>query len=394
MSLLSFVNDRYAHAPGSAIRELKRFAELPGMISLAGGYPAPELMDAVGLQKVAGSLTEAAFSGALEYGGTEGSSALRAELARLSQARGVRAVADDVLVLSGSQQGIDLLARTLLSSGDTVLVEAPTYPAAISAFRFAGAQLQQIATDDDGLLLDDLERALVQYKPKLLYVVPTFGNPSGRTLAQHRRRAVLELAVRHHCLVIEDDPYGELWFDQPPPPSLYSMRDEVAGAEQVVTYLSSLSKTLAPGLRLGWMLGPPEVRRACVLAKQADDMHASTLTQAIAVAYLAQGLFAENLPRLRAAYRRRADALVNALRQQLGRRIEFTAPGGGMFVWARVPGVDTGERLQAAVARNVLFVPGVAFHAQEADRSTLRLSFASQGAAMLELGVARLSEAL
>jgi DNA-binding transcriptional MocR family regulator len=172
------------------------------------------------------------------------------------------------------------------------------------------------------------------------------------------------------------------------------MRSEVAGADTIIIYLSSLSKTLAPGLRLGWMLGPQHVRRACVLAKQADDMHTSTLTQAAAATYLADGLFAHNLPRLRAVYRRRADALVSALRTQLGDRIEFAAPEGGMFVWARVPGVDTAARLQAAVERNVLFVPGAAFHALEPDPATLRLSFASQDEAGLELGVSRLEAAL
>lgn len=394
MTHTSFVNDRYSNAPGSPIRELKRFTELPGMISLAGGYPAAELMDSSGLQKIFSSLSGPAFASALEYGGTEGAIALRTELARLSNSRGIAVEPGEVLTLSGSQQGIDLLARTLLSQGDTVLVEAPTYPAAISAFRFAGAALHQVATDDEGLVLEDLERALVRLKPKVLYTVPTFGNPSGRTLAEGRRRELLKLAVRHQCLVIEDDPYGDLWFDQAPPPSIYAMRHTVDGAERVVAYLSSLSKTLAPGLRLGWMLGPAELRRACVLAKQTDDMHASTLTQAAAAAYLSQGLFAENLPRLRSAYGKRAKALAHALSLQLGNRIEFTAPGGGMFVWGRAPGVDTAEWLKAAIERRVLFVPGSAFYAQDADNSTFRLSFASQDEAGIATGVSRLGEAL
>lgn len=394
MTHTSFVNDRYADAPGSPIRELKRFTDLPGMISLAGGYPAPELMDSGGLQRIFSRLSRSAFASALEYGSTEGTIALRTELARLSNSRGITVEPGEVLTLSGSQQGIDLLARTLLSKGDTVLVEAPTYPAAISAFRFAGAAIHQVATDDEGLVLEDLERAMIHLKPKVFYTVPTFGNPSGRTLSEGRRRELLKLAVRHRCLVIEDDPYGDLWFDQPPPPPLYSMRHAVDGAESVLTYLSSLSKTLAPGLRLGWMLGPAELRRACVLAKQTDDMHASTLTQAAAAAYLAQGLFAENLPRLRSIYGTRSKAMVRALSLQFGSRIEFSTPGGGMFVWGRAPGVDTTVWLKAAIDRSVLFVPGSAFYAQEADNATFRLSFASQDEAGISVGVSRLVEAL
>ncbi|MBT2323646.1 PLP-dependent aminotransferase family protein [Variovorax paradoxus] len=394
MRTYSFVNERYASAPGSPIRELKQFSELPGMISLAGGYPAPELMDAGGLQQIFSRFASAEFGRALEYGGTEGAMALRVELARLSSARDMAVEPADVLTLSGSQQGIDLLARTLLSPGERVLVEAPTYPAALSAFRFAGASIHQIATDDEGLVIDAFEAALLRLKPKLLYIVPSFGNPSGRTLGEARRRALLALAVRHRCLVVEDDPYGELYFDQAPPPSLYGLRQAVDGAERMVIYLSSLSKTLAPGLRLGWMLGPADVRRACVLAKQTDDMHASTLTQAAAAAYLKQGLFLEHLPQLRRAYAARAQALVRALREHLGERIRFTEPGGGMFVWARLPGVDSTQWLKSAIERRVMFVPGAAFFAQAPDPACFRLSFASQDEAGLALGVTRLAEAL
>lgn len=389
----SFVNARYADAPGSPIRELKRFMELPGMVSLAGGYPASALMDAAGLQAILTGLSPSDFTRALEYGSTEGSTGLRTELAKLSSLRGMVVDASDVLTLSGSQQGIDLLARTVLTQGDTVLVEAPTYPAAISAFRFAGAEIRQVNTDEEGLVLEDLERCMVEHRPRILYTVPTFGNPSGRTLGEGRRREVLRLAVRHRCLVIEDDPYGDLWFDHPPPAPIYALRHDVAGADEVAVYLSSLSKTLAPGLRLGWMLGPAALRRACVLAKQTDDMHASTLTQAVACAYLSHGHFQHNLPRLRASYRSRAQTLANSLALRLGEHVQFTAPDGGLFVWVRAPGIDTAAWLQAAIARQVMFVPGAAFFAQAPDTACLRLSFASQDEAGIELGVARLAEA-
>jgi DNA-binding transcriptional MocR family regulator len=394
MTLDAFVNARYANAPGSPIRELKRYAELPGMISLAGGYPAPELMDAAGLQKALAGLSMSAFASALEYGGTEGSLALRTELAQLSTRRGMPTEPADVLALSGSQQGLDLLARTLITEGDVVLVESPTYPAALSAFRFAGATVRQVAADEEGLDMAALERALVQHKPKFLYTVPTFGNPSGKTLGPARRRRLLELAVQHDCLVVEDDPYGDLWFDAPPPPPIHSLLDQVPGAARIAIYLSSLSKTLAPGLRLGWMLGPAAIRRACVLAKQTDDMHASTLTQAAAAAYLGAGQFQANLPRLRQAYGRRAAALVNGIRQRLGDRVALVVPAGGMFVWARCEGLDTTAWLQPAIRKGVLFVPGAAFFAEQPVEGTFRLSFASQDEAGLAVGAARLADSL
>jgi 2-aminoadipate transaminase len=371
-----FVNTRYRDAPGSPIRELNRFTHLPDMLSLAGGYPDPALMDAQALQRLLVGLPASDFAAALKYGGTEGEELLRLELAKLSATRGLRTMATDILTLSGSQQGIDLLARTVLNEGDTVLVEAPTYPAALSAFRIAGARIHQLPSDQQGLVLDGLEDALIQHRPKLIYIVPTFGNPTGRTLPLERRHALLALAVKYNCLVVEDDPYGELWFDVAPPPAIYSLRDRIRGAEHCCIYLGSLSKIVAPGLRLGWMLGPADVRRACVLAKQTDDMHASTLTQVAAAHYLRQELLALQLPRLRAVYGARAKSLACVLREHLGDSIAFDEPAGGLFLWARVRGVDTSHWLHNAIRHQVMFVPGNAFFAHPTDPCTLRLSFA------------------
>ena len=391
-----FVRDVYRHAPGSPIRELKRYTELPGMISLAGGYPAPELMDVAGVQDVLGSLSGASLASALAYDATDGHMPLREALAALSTDRGMPSDAADVLVLTGSQQGIDLMARTVLAPGDVVLVEAPTYPAALSAFRLAGATVVEVAGDDDGVLPEALAEALATHAAKMLYLVPNFGNPSARVLAAERRRDVLALAVRHGCLVLEDDPYGDLWFDAPPPPSLYASRGEVAGAADVCVYLGSLSKTLAPGLRLGWMLGPAAIRRACVLAKQVDDLHASTLTQAMAARYLQEGRFAAHLPNLRAAYGARGRALSDALGQALEGRLTFAAPRGGMFLWARLDAADadTSSWLQAAIRHQVLFVPGAAFFADGKPSPWLRLSFASWAEDGLREGAQRLGASL
>jgi 2-aminoadipate transaminase len=390
----TFINAIYANAPGSPIRELKRYAELPGMISLAGGYPAPELMDVAVLQQIVVDLAPHDFGQTLEYGGTEGSLALRQQLAKLSTERGMQANASDVLTLSGSQQGLDLLARTITVKGDVVLVEAPTYPAALSAFRFAGAAIHQVALDEEGVILQDLEEAMATLRPKLFYTVPTFGNPTGLTLSPARRKAVLELGVRYDCLIVEDDPYSELYFDACPPQAIYAQREKVAGSERIAVYLSSLSKTVAPGLRLGWMLGSPDIRRACVLAKQTDDMHASTLTQALAAIYLSHGLLQRHLPLLRNKYGDRAKALAAALRSAFGSRIEFFEPQGGMFIWAKLGRVDTTKWLQQAIQNSVLFVPGAAFFAQISDPSTFRLSFATQDEPGLAIAADRLATAV
>jgi 2-aminoadipate transaminase len=390
----SFVKDVFRNAAGSPIRELKKYSERPGMISLAGGYPSNELMDAQGLQKVLQSFSHSEFSAALQYGGTEGLPALRAELAKLSHTKGLQVKADDLVVLSGSQQGIDLIARTLISPGDVVLVQAPTYPAALSAFRLAGATIHQLANDAQGICFDQLEATLQTLKPKLIYTVPTFANPSGKTLSKAHRLALLKLAVKYQCVVLEDDPYSDLWFDTPPPAPIFAMRHQVDGGENVCVYLSSLSKTLAPALRLGWILGPNDIRRACVLAKQSDDMQASTLTQTAAAAYLASGQFHKNLPKLRDFYALRAHTLASEINITMQGKITLTAPQGGMFIWCNAPGIDSSMWLQVAIKHNVMFVPGAAFFAHDPDASAFRLSFASQNLAGLHTGVQRLSQSL
>jgi 2-aminoadipate transaminase len=394
MDTTSFVKPVFLHAAGSPIRELKKYSDLPGMVSLAGGYPSNELMDAQGLQEVLQGLSRSEFSAALQYGGTEGTPALRCELATLSNQRGLQVDASELMVLSGSQQGIDLIARTLISPGDTVLVEAPTYPAALSAFRLAGAVIHQLENDANGICFDRLEATLIKLKPKLIYIVTTFANPSAKTMPPAHRHALLELAVKHQCLILEDDPYSELWFDTPPPAAIFAMRHQIDGGEKVCVYLSSLSKTLAPALRLGWILGPADIRRACVLAKQSDDMQASTLTQTAAAAYLASGQFHKNLPKLRDFYALRAHTLASEINITMQGKITLTAPQGGMFIWCKAPRIDTSMWLQVAIKHNVMFVPGAAFFAHDPDTSAFRLSFASQNLAGLHTGVQRLSQSL
>jgi len=282
----------FAQPAGSPIRELFPYLSRPGMISFAGGYPSPALFDAEGLREAAAQVfTDPAA--ALQYGPTEGQGPLRQALLALSQQRGIQAEPDQLLVTTGSQQAFDLLVRVLVQPGDVVLVEAPAYPAALQALKLAGAQIVELGMDAQGLQTDAIEASLAQLRagtrPKLLYTVPTFSNPRGSLLPLARRQALVDLARRHGFLVIEDDPYGELRFSDEAPTPLYALGRQRCGDDNPVVYLSSLSKTVAPALRVGWMVAPAALVRRCAIAKQTADLCTSPLAQAVAARYLQSG---------------------------------------------------------------------------------------------------------
>ncbi len=388
---------RMAGVASSAIRDLLAHAARPGMLSLAGGLAAADAFDVEGLR--AAALEALADPQAvLQYGPTEGWPALRSQLATLMAARGAPVDAARIVVTTGSQQALDLVARALVDPGDRVIVERPTYLAALQVFALAQARIDTIGTDADGARVDELPGfgtvAPAGTLPRLLYLVPNFGNPSGTTLAASRRRALLQWAVRHRVPIIEDDPYGELWFDAPPPASLLAGAREVPGAEAFVVHVSSLSKIVSPSLRVGWVVAPPALGGALVRAKQAMDLHTSTLSQALAERYLASGRLAMRLPVLRAHYARRRDALVDALAARFGDRLAINAPGGGMFLWARfADGSDTRALLARALAHDVMFVPGEPFFAHSPDPAALRLSFSNVAPDACAEAVARLARA-
>jgi 2-aminoadipate transaminase len=305
--------------------------------------------------------------------------------------RGLPTGADDLLVTGGSQQGLTLLATTLLEPGDTVLVENPTYLAALQCFGFAGARVVPVPTDDEGVLPGALEDLVRRERPKLLYLVPTFQNPTGRTLPLARRRAVAAVAGRLGLWIAEDDPYGELRFEGEQVPWIASLPE---AADRTVL-LGSFSKVMAPGMRLGWMRAPGALRRACVIAKQAADLHTSTVDQAAAARYLAEHDLDGHLARVRTAYRARRDALVDGLAAALPPGSSWNRPEGGMFVWARLPaGRDAAESLPAAVEQGVAYVPGAPFYAAAPDPAALRLSFTTHTPDEIREGLARLARAL
>ncbi|TSE21664.1 2-aminoadipate transaminase [Tepidimonas alkaliphilus] len=392
--------ERLAHVETSAIRELFKLLGKPGIISFAGGFPDAALFDVEGIREATLAALAANPGAALQYGATEGFDPLREQLAAFMAAKGARGVAPgDLIVTTGSQQALDLIGKTLVSPGDTVIVEAPTFLATIQCFRLYGAQLLTVPVDGQGADVDALERLIEQHRPKFVYLIPTFGNPSGAQMSLERRRRVLELAVRTRTLVVEDDPYGDLYFDTPPPPSLLALSHEVPGSRACLVHCGSLSKVLSPGLRIGWMVAPPELLAKATMCKQFSDAHTSTFAQATAAQYLASGRMPATLARVRGIYARRAAAMVEALRQELGAAIDFVPPRGGLFVWARLTGAggraaDGGELARRAIEQGVAFVPGAPFFARDPDPATLRLSFATVDEERIREGVRRLAAAL
>lgn len=380
---------------GSPIRELFKYLAEPGMISFAGGYPATNLFDAEGL-RIAQTRAYETTVQCLQYCPTDGLPSLKSEIIDLMSRRGVECAADQVMVTTGSQQGLDLLLRVLVAPGDLVMTEQPAYPATLQAFRLQQAKTVTIPVDSEGLdvgrLASLLESGAIA-RPKLLYTVPTFANPTGATLSLERRRALLKLAVKYRFLIVEDDPYGDLRFSGERLASLMALSAEVDGSRDWVLHFASLSKIVAPGLRIGWTVGPREIVRRCVIAKQTADLCSSPWTQAIAAEYLASGSMERHLPHITAAYRHKCEVLCVALRAELGDAIEFHAPQGGMFVWARVPGVDAAQLLARSIENKVLFVPGNAFFADNVDAMSLRLSFAAPGPQDIVEGVSRLKRA-
>jgi DNA-binding transcriptional MocR family regulator len=382
---------RAATVEASPVREILVLTARPEVISFAGGLPAPELFDAAGIRAAYDRVLADAPQRVLQYSTTEGDPDLRAAVAARLCARGLPTLPDDLLVTGGSQQGLTLLATALLEPGDVVLVENPTYLAALQSFRFAGARVIPVPCDAEGVDHAALTELVQRERPKLLYLVPNFQNPTGRTLPAARRRAVAEVAERHGLWIVEDDPYGELRFDGDPVAPIASYD---AAADRTVL-LGSFSKIMAPGMRLGWLRAPAALRRACVIAKQAADLHTSTVDQAAAARYLVDADLDAHLARVRAAYRERRDALLAGLADALPPGSTWNRPDGGMFVWATLPqGYDATALLPTAISHDVAYVPGRPFFATDPDAATLRLSFTTYTPDRIGEGMRRLAKAL
>ena len=383
----------------SAIRELFKLLGQPGIISFAGGFPDSAMFDVEGIAQASQKVLRDAPGSALQYGATEGFMPLREELAKFMALKGVSGLdPQELIVTTGSQQALDLVGKTLLEPGDVALVEAPTFLATIQCFKLYGPKVLGVPIDEHGVRVDILEEMIKLHRPKIVYLVPTFGNPSGALLSLDRRLKVLELARDTQTVIVEDDPYGDLYFGDTPPPSLLALSDQVPGSREWLVHAGSLSKVLSPGLRVGWLIAPSELLAKATMCKQFSDAHTSTFAQATAAAYLQSGRMPATLNKVRSVYAQRAKTMAQCLNQSLGEKISFSQPLGGLFFWARLTGANAGPKdgaafAKSAIAQGVAFVPGAPFYANDPDHSTLRLSFATSDEKLIEEGIARLSKA-
>jgi 2-aminoadipate transaminase len=379
---------RTHHMDASAIREILKVVSKPGMISLAGGIPAPESFPTNIVRELTDKVLSKYGAAALQYDTTEGFGPLREVLATHLKEVGIQTTSDNIIVTSGSQGLLDALAMVLISKGDVIAVEAPTYLGALQAFNPYEPRFVSIATDDQGIIPDALEAALKERAVKFIYLVPTFQNPSGRTIPMERRRAIAGLIQRYNTLLVEDDPYSALRYYGNPVVSIKSM------APENVVYVGTLSKVFAPGLRVGYCAAPKAVQRWLVVAKQGIDLHTGTLSQALAAEYIKGGYLAAHLPEIISLYRPKLTVMLKALDQYMPSGFGWSRPQGGMFVWLYGPkGLDTEDLYHYAVARKVAYVPGRFFFAEKNQgKETMRLNFSMANQKTLIKAIATLAD--
>ncbi|WP_313571150.1 aminotransferase-like domain-containing protein [Pantoea piersonii] len=366
---------RVKHLQSSAIRELLKHSKMEGVISLGGGIPNPDLFDTEGLQIAMDRLMTTERRDAFQYGLSEGDPKLREAIAQIMSERGIDSTPDDIVVTSGSQQSLDLLARALINPGDTIVVERPTYLAALQVFQLAEARLASVGTDGEGMIVDELEELVKRQKIKAVYIVPTFGNPSGVTLSASRRQKLVALAQEHDFIIFEDDPYSEINFTNETFRPLKSFAQEMKASDRVI-YTSTFSKILAPGARVGWISLPDWLKQQVVILKQATDLHTSSLSQSLTRHYLETGRLTSQIDLIRTEYKKKCDALCAALQSEMGERIRFHRPLGGMFLWATFNyEFNTTEWLKSTLQNGAVYVPGEFFYCDNPDKSTLRLSY-------------------
>jgi 2-aminoadipate transaminase len=375
----------------SEIREILKLTQKPGVISFAGGLPSPELFPAKELAAVTAVILEKDGASALQYAPTEGHGPLReAVAARMNAKRGTRVTAEEILITSGSQQGLDLAGKIFLDPGDVVLCESPTYIGAINAFRAYEPRFVEVPTDDDGMVPESLEWILETERPKFVYAIPDFQNPSGRCWSLERRKAFMEIVTRWSIPVLEDCPYAELRFEGDDLPSLKSMDEK-----GLVAFLGSFSKVFCPGLRVGWTAADPEILRKLVIAKQGADLHTSSLCQRQVEAYLRLYDMDANVHRICDTYRVRRDAMVGAMDREFPKDLSFTRPRGGFFLWVEMrEGMDARAVLEKALEKEVAFIPGAPFFPCGGHENSLRLNYATMDGPRIEEGIARLAGGL
>jgi 2-aminoadipate transaminase len=380
---------------GSAIRELLKLTERPDVISFGGGMPAPEIFPYEEVRLACERILNENGDKALQYGTTEGYNPLRQMIIKEATKNGQCCDLDNILVTSGSQQALDLLGKIFINPGDNILVESPTYLGALQAWNAYGAEYVVVKSDEHGMLPDSLEEGL-RNNPKFMYVLPNFQNPTGITFSLERREKVVELADKYGVPIIEDDPYGQLRFEGENLPSLIKLDARMRGQENCrydgnVIYLSTFSKILAPGIRLAWVIAPPEAVSKIVQAKQGADLNTSTFNQLMAYEVGKDGFISRHVEKIRAVYHERRDVMLDALDEHSPKNVHWTHPEGGLFLWVTLPeGNDAADLMKEALKQNVAFVPGSSFHPLGGGENTIRLNFSFCNPLTINEGIARL----
>jgi 2-aminoadipate transaminase len=386
--------ERTSRLRASTIREMLKVTQQPDVISFGGGLPAPELFPLDAIAECTREVMDVYGAQALQYSVTEGIPEMREWVAaRLTRRFGKAFAADDAIMVNGSQQGLDLLGKIFINPGDHVVLEHPSYVGAIQAFDAYQARYLAVETDENGMIPESLERVLERADPfpKLVYLIPNFQNPTGRTLALERRERIVRICEAFDITLVEDDPYGELRFDGEDLPALCSF-----ASTSTIVYLGTGSKIMAPGLRVAWVvISDPDVREKLVLAKQGADLHSGSLAQYLFYRYVGRvEEFEAHVERIKGTYRHRRDVMHAALTRYMPDGVGFNRPEGGMFLWATVDGVDTNDLLRVCAAEKVVFVPGVSFYPDRDVHDGLRLNFSNSGEEMIQVGIERLAHAV
>lgn len=383
--------DRVGSIKPSAIRELLKLTQQPGVISFAGGWPAPESFPIEEMKKVSAKVLEEQGRAALQYSTTEGYQPLREFISKRMNNSGVNIEANQILITNGSQQGLDFSGKLFINEGDVVICESPSYIGALNAFRAYMPKFVEISMDDEGMKMDELEKALKENpKAKFIYTVPTFQNPTGITMSVERRKKLIQLANEYKVPILEDNPYCELNFgDEDIPPIKHF------DTKGIVIYLGTFSKTFCPGLRIGWVAASPEIVRKYVLAKQGADLQTNTMSQIELAKFVELYDFDEHVKRVKEIYKKRKDAMLNTMREEFPSNIKYTYPSGGMFTWVELPeGIDAADILKKSLEYKVAFVPGSSFYPNGGNENHFRLNYGTMNEDLIAEGIKRLGKVL
>jgi len=383
--------DRMNSLKASEIRELLKLTEQPDIISFAGGLPAPELFPVEEMKEIAVKVLEEGGQTALQYSATEGFAPLRQKIAQTMNELGIKVDASNILITSGSQQGLDFTGKIFLNPGDVVICESPSYLGALNAFKAYQPKFVEIAMDEEGMIIEDLEKALEQHpEAKFIYTIPDFQNPTGRTMAVDRRKRLVELANKFNIPVIEDNPYGELRFEGVRPPAIKSF-----DTEGRVAYLGTFSKTFCPGLRIGWVCAQPEILQKYIIVKQGADLQTNTMSQRELDKFLSEYSLPEHVERIKDVYRKRRDLMLKTIKETFPSEVKYTVPEGGLFTWVSLPKhMDAKEVLKAALEQKVAFVPGGSFFPNGGQENHFRLNYSMMTEEKIVDGITKLGNVL